>query len=624
MHIGVGFGELALLQLGGMLGRWEFCVAGPALEQVGEAEALAASGETVLSPEARALASSAFRLEDVAAERCQRRNSGAPPPAPCGVRGAGFGRLLEPAPGSPTARPAPELAPESDAEAGARSGSFGEGAGAGIDWWGIEGVAGLDVRLLRRCIPSAVLTRLASSSVADAISFPEEMRRVSILFISLGNLDPHAYSGDGPWLSGARQTQLLMRLMQRSVYALEGSVNKFLVDDKGAVLLVVFGLPPLSHIEDDPIRAVLCAMRIRDTLRDEGLECRLGVATGQAWCGVVGSAQCREYTVLGDTVNLAARLMGKAQGGGVLVDAETQSVASRVGKFWDDGEVRMKGKQHPTRVYQFLGVRQGLSGLGRREPSARLRAWEAWPAHARLKDALAAHARRSGVIFIRGLGGVGKVELVEEVRAWAASAGRTALEGQNMDPSGIVAMGRLCLQEAFQELMRLASKSDCWRSQAWQLLLASLGEEAGGASCSNAGSVANGSQDSPRPRSRTGSLAGRRTSDPPPSYRRGPPTQAELHWIVIAMLRKSVGLEEAALLEPWAPLLSTVVTQLAFPARLVEALQERDEQNSRHQRFAEICAAVLDAFSSSAAAKDGTVVLLHFKRPSRAKERDSP
>merc|ERR1719247_1114872 len=99
------------------------------------------------------------------------------------------------------------------------------------------------------------------------------MRRVSVIFLCIRGLDPHE-------AKGARQAQLLMRLLQRAIYALEGSVNKFLVDDKGVLLLAAFGLPPLNHFTDDPLRAVLCGMRFCDALNEEGLIGHVGVATG--------------------------------------------------------------------------------------------------------------------------------------------------------------------------------------------------------------------------------------------------------------------------------------------------------------------------------------------------------
>ena len=48
--------------------------------------------------------------------------------------------------------------------------------------------------------------------------------------------------------------------VQESVYEYEGSINKFLMDDKGSTLLAVYGLPPVGHA-DDPIRGVLAALR---------------------------------------------------------------------------------------------------------------------------------------------------------------------------------------------------------------------------------------------------------------------------------------------------------------------------------------------------------------------------
>ena len=65
----------------------------------------------------------------------------------------------------------------------------------------------------------------------------------------------------------AQTTQKLQDVFsatQESVLSFEGTINKFLVDDKGVVLLGAFGLPPLSHFGDDPVRAVMTSMRMLD------------------------------------------------------------------------------------------------------------------------------------------------------------------------------------------------------------------------------------------------------------------------------------------------------------------------------------------------------------------------
>ena len=116
------------------------------------------------------------------------------------------------------------------------------------------------------------------------------------------------------------------RCSQRAVYEYEGSVNKFLHDDKGSTLVAAWGLPPTTHA-DDPCRACCAALRLAQLLAAEGLVASVGVTVGDVFCGITGSVQRREYTVLGDSVNLAARLMQKAGEeacGGALVGRATR------------------------------------------------------------------------------------------------------------------------------------------------------------------------------------------------------------------------------------------------------------------------------------------------------------
>lgn len=91
-----------------------------------------------------------------------------------------------------------------------------------------------------------------------------------------------------------------------------GSLNKLLMDDKGSTLIVVFGLPPMSR-DDDAIRAVMTAFTLRHELLLINCKCNIGIGTGFVFAGIVGTAGSRrEYSVLGDSVNLSARLMQAA------------------------------------------------------------------------------------------------------------------------------------------------------------------------------------------------------------------------------------------------------------------------------------------------------------------------
>eukprot|EP00928_Gymnodinium_smaydae_P021017 TRINITY_DN1815_c0_g1_i2.p1 TRINITY_DN1815_c0_g1~~TRINITY_DN1815_c0_g1_i2.p1 ORF type:complete len:1581 (+),score=389.81 TRINITY_DN1815_c0_g1_i2:120-4862(+) len=565
LHIGVGFGDISLLQLGALMGRWEYCIAGTPLDQIAIAEPLASPGETVLSPEATALLSgTGFVLEEV--------NDGVD-------LHKGFVRLLrfQPTPGTtPPWQPRPYVATEEDGEEAEKDDPF---APPMLNWWpGItEDNEKVDWELSRRFVPTAVALRLESSPTAESVTYPEEMRRMSVIFLSILDLEVCTTAA-----------QLLMRLMQRSVYALEGSVNKFLVDDKGVLLLVAFGLPPLIHFTDDPVRAVLCAMRLNDTIQDEKLRGKVGVATGKCWCGVVGSPVRREYTVLGDVVNLAARLMGKAPMNGVLVDAPTKEVASSVLDFRDGGLLSLKGKSQPVQSFMLNGTKKGFSDY--RKVSG-LRIWQEWPARTQLLKVLNRHKRQSGVIFITGPGGVGKTPLVEEATAWSAAQGWATLCGHNMDPSGVFALPRLVLQGAFRELVAAAAKEPFWRQKARELLVESLGDK---------------------------SQMKEKMEEIFSHQDLGPPSHAELYWMLIAMLRKSNGGENSAL-EPWVPILTLVITQLSFAPKNVEAMLERNDQHVKDNRVASLCSSILDGFASGQCDcnhSGGTTMILHLRRSS--------
>jgi len=133
-----------------------------------------------------------------------------------------------------------------------------------------------------RYIPRSVLKQFWTGSLRGI----NEMRAVSIIFVQIGGID---VSTD----DGAMKAKLLMHGMQTVVYAEEGNLNKFLVDDKGLLFLFVFGLPPLVHI-DDPSRACRASLEMTELLVRMKLTGRIGITTGRVYCGLVGSDTRRE------------------------------------------------------------------------------------------------------------------------------------------------------------------------------------------------------------------------------------------------------------------------------------------------------------------------------------------
>ena len=168
-----------------------------------------------------------------------------------------------------------------------------------------------------------------------------ELRKITVIFVALPGQMSEV---------GLARTQELVTRLQRLVYRVEGSVNKVSADDKGRSLVAVLGMPPLAH-EDDPRRGVVLALDMRDLLLEFGSSCAIGVATGRAFCGVIGSELRREYTMMGDIVNLAARLM-VASGGNVLCDAATREGAKDHFDFQDLPKLKLKGKSEPVPVFR--------------------------------------------------------------------------------------------------------------------------------------------------------------------------------------------------------------------------------------------------------------------------------
>jgi adenylate cyclase len=137
-----------------------------------------------------------------------------------------------------------------------------------------------------------------------------------------------------------------------------GIVNKF----GGDSLLAVFG-SPLNPMPDHAQRAVRAALGMQITLaefnRDQvaaempELNVGFGVATGELVAGNVGSDRKLEYTVIGDPVNLAARLqeLTTELGASILMSAETARRASSVARLRSLGEIEVRGRAERVEVF---------------------------------------------------------------------------------------------------------------------------------------------------------------------------------------------------------------------------------------------------------------------------------
>ena len=162
--------------------------------------------------------------------------------------------------------------------------------------------AGEDVERRLKCYVAGAILPWINPDVPEQEAWGGDLRSVTVLFVNLGLRDMDMLAAS-KYDDAMDKMHRVLCAVQAAVYAYEGSINKFLCDDKGSTLIAVFGLPPLSHA-DDPNRGVMCGLSICDRLWALGLIASVGITTGVAFCGVVGSTTRKEYTVLGDTVNL--------------------------------------------------------------------------------------------------------------------------------------------------------------------------------------------------------------------------------------------------------------------------------------------------------------------------------
>lgn len=232
-----------------------------------------------------------------------------------------------------------------------------------------------------------------------------DLRRVSILFVNVRDLDLAA--GDA-----VPAVQEMVEAVQRALAELEGAFQQLVVDDKGTVVVAAFGLPPLSH-EDDGARAALAALQIRDALAGLGLHFGIGLTRGRTLCGPVGNTERREYAMIGDAVNLCARLMAAAGPGEILCDRATVEAAGDAIAFEALEAMPVKGKRGVVDVYRPTARRTSAAGAAARGDTALLVGREAERlVLARRLDRLVTE-QAGGSVAIEGEAGLGKSRLID-------------------------------------------------------------------------------------------------------------------------------------------------------------------------------------------------------------------
>jgi class 3 adenylate cyclase len=178
----------------------------------------------------------------------------------------------------------------------------------------------------------------------DTLNYVAELREVVTIFIEILGLEDDFNMGF------VRRPQRVIAIVIDCLDRFSGSLRQYVVDDKGCVIIAAFGLPGSSH-EDNCVRAIEAATLIRDNFTEVKIECRIGIAKGMVYCGLVGSDDRCEYAMMGSSVNLAARLMGKGENGNILVNQDVQVATEKVFKFQALQKINAKGYVKPVAVF---------------------------------------------------------------------------------------------------------------------------------------------------------------------------------------------------------------------------------------------------------------------------------
>ncbi|HEX5216892.1 MAG TPA: AAA family ATPase [Vicinamibacterales bacterium] len=255
-----------------------------------------------------------------------------------------------------------------------------------------------DTTMVRPFLSRSLVARLD----AGQSEWIAEWRRVTTLFVTINGL-----ADISP--AGLARLDEIFSVMQGAVYAADGSVNQFLVDDKGTTLVAAWGVPGRSH-DNDATRAALAAMDIAAALTTRQVDAGIGLATGRVFCGWRGNYARREFALIGRSVNLASRLAG--QPGAIRADVATRDAASTRVRWTAGPAASIKGLASPVETFA-----PSLAAGGDASPA---RSGSGMVGRAAERDLLA-HAiaevvgGRGGAVLIEGEAGTGKSTLLADV-----------------------------------------------------------------------------------------------------------------------------------------------------------------------------------------------------------------
>ena len=207
---------------------------------------------------------------------------------------------------------------------------------------------------LRRLFDRYTSPELANALLSGAVrrELGGSVAEVTILFADLTGFTAFTESVAHP----EKVVALLNSFFSAAVPVLRaegGTVDKFV----GDALMAVFNSPVLQP--DHALRAVRAAHAMNEAVTELGhseIQFRMGINTGTALVGNIGSEDLRNFTVIGDAVNVASRLESLASPGEIVVGSTTAALIRHVAVLEPLGSLTVKGRSEPVEAYRLISL----------------------------------------------------------------------------------------------------------------------------------------------------------------------------------------------------------------------------------------------------------------------------
>ena len=301
-------------------------------------------------------------------------------------------------------------------------------------------VAGLPSPTPRFASPRAYTPGpLAERILTSAVGLEGERKQVTVLFADMkGSLE--LLADRDPEEARALIEPVIERMIE-AVHHYEGTVNQVMGDG----IMALFGAP-LAH-EDHAVRAAYAALRMLESIRRHGeelrrahgieVQIRVGLNSGEVVVGAVGSDLRMEYTAVGQTTHLAARMEQLATPGTIRLTEETARLADGFVRVWPLGPIPVRGLAEPVEAFELAGAAAARTRL----EAARAHGFTPFVGReAEMREihrAAEQAARGQGqIIAVVGEPGVGKSRLFDEFihsrqgQAWLVLQSRSPAYGR--------------------------------------------------------------------------------------------------------------------------------------------------------------------------------------------------